>query len=149
MYENYTHQSLANKKYRELLGTAIYVFNSNNSFIIENILNNDDYKKYTWHRLIDLTSGNVAAQAKKSLLREGLTSENKDLANKINVLFDKLCEMRNRIIHSFAITDQYGEQILATKEKNGNQFIITTDILMNFIKDNDRLSTLLHKFRGY
>ena len=35
MYENYTRQSLPSKEYRELLGSAICVFNSNNSFIIE------------------------------------------------------------------------------------------------------------------
>ena len=33
MYENYTRQSLPTKEYRELLGSAICVFNSNNSFI--------------------------------------------------------------------------------------------------------------------
>ena len=38
MYENYTRQSLPSRKYRELLGSAVCVFNSNNSFVIENIL---------------------------------------------------------------------------------------------------------------
>ena len=38
MYESYTRQSLPSKEYRELLGTAICVFNSNNAFIIENVL---------------------------------------------------------------------------------------------------------------
>ena len=32
MYESYTRQSLADREYRSLLGTSIYVFNSNNSF---------------------------------------------------------------------------------------------------------------------
>lgn len=39
MYENYTRQALPSKTYRELLGTALCVFNSNNAFIIENVLN--------------------------------------------------------------------------------------------------------------
>lgn len=38
MYEAYTRQSLPSKKYRELLGSALCVFNSNNSFMIENII---------------------------------------------------------------------------------------------------------------
>ena len=38
MYESYTRQSLPTKQYRELLGSAICVFNSNNAFIIENIV---------------------------------------------------------------------------------------------------------------
>lgn len=38
MYENYTRQSLPDADYRALLGSAISVFNSNNAFIIENIL---------------------------------------------------------------------------------------------------------------
>ena len=39
MYEEYTRQSLPSKIYRELLGSAMCVFNSNNCFVIENILN--------------------------------------------------------------------------------------------------------------
>lgn len=46
LYENYSRQALHSKKYRELLGSAIYVFNSNNSFIIENILANDELNEY-------------------------------------------------------------------------------------------------------
>lgn len=38
MYEKYSRQALPEKQYRELLGSALCVFNSNNSFIIENIL---------------------------------------------------------------------------------------------------------------
>ena len=37
MYEPYTRQSLPSKEYRELLGSALCVFSSNNGFIIENI----------------------------------------------------------------------------------------------------------------
>ena len=56
MYESCTRQSLPTKQYRELLGSAICVFNSNNAFIIENILKCDDLDKYDWYHLIDLES---------------------------------------------------------------------------------------------
>ena len=54
MYESYTRQSLPTKQYRELLGSAICVFNSNNAFIVENSLICDDLDKDDWHHLIDL-----------------------------------------------------------------------------------------------
>ena len=41
MYENYTRQALPSKKYRELLGSALCVFNANNAFVIENIFVSD------------------------------------------------------------------------------------------------------------
>ena len=47
MYESYTRQSLPTKQYRELLGSAICVFNSNNAFIVENILRCDDLEHLT------------------------------------------------------------------------------------------------------
>ena len=59
MYESYTRQSLPTKRYRELLGSAICVFNSNNAFIVENILKCDDLDKYDWYHLIDLESGRL------------------------------------------------------------------------------------------
>ena len=60
--------------------------------------------------------------------------------------------MRNRIIHSYRVTNASGEQILATKErvKDGNrQFEITEEYLLNFIAFNQELSDLLHNLRGY
>lgn len=55
MYETYTRQSLPTKEYRELLGSALNVFNSNNSFIIENIIKTDC--SYDWYILTDKMSG--------------------------------------------------------------------------------------------
>ena len=110
MYENYTRQSLPTKEYRELLGSAICVFNSNNSFIIENILR----------------AGSEIAQ-----------------------IFSDLVDKRNRIIHSFQITNDDKEQILATKDKQHNQFVITKEYLLDFIKGNEVLSDKLYTFRGY
>jgi hypothetical protein len=60
MHENYTGQALPSKSYRELLGSALCVFNSNNAFIIENILRTDSKSQYNWYRLMDLESGKLA-----------------------------------------------------------------------------------------
>lgn len=141
MYEKYSRQALPSKAYRELLGSALCVFNSNNSFIIENILNTADEKIYSWHTLIDETSGRLLPVV------EATISSKSD--NKISELFSSLILKRNRIIHSFQITGSNNEQILATKEKGGNQFIISERYLLTFITDNEQLSDLLHEFRGY
>lgn len=145
MYERYTRQSLPTKQYRELLGSAICVFNSNNAFIIENILKCDDLDKYDWYHLIDLESGHL-----KESVHEVITSKCGD--DKIETLFVQIVKMRNRIIHSYRITNASGEQTLATKErvKDGNrQFEITEKYLLDFIDLNQKLSDLLHELRGY
>lgn len=140
MYESYTRQALPSKEYRELLGSAICVFNSNNAFVIENILhtNNDDFD---WFSLIDKESGKLRNSIKATITAVA--------GDEIEVLFAEIVEMRNRIIHSFQITYD-GEQILATKTKvaDGNvQFKITEEYLRDFIKKNQLLSNLLYKYR--
>ena len=140
MYEEYSKQTLPSKKYRELLGSALCVFNSNNSFIIENILRVDN-EHYNWFDLIDKTSGNLLPVIVETIIS---VTQN----NKISMLFNELVNTRNRIVHSFQITDEYGNQLLATKEKNGNQYRITEEILFEFIKKNEILSSELYKFRG-
>lgn len=144
MYEDYSRQSLPSRKYRELLGSALCVFNSNNSFVIENILNVDD--TYNWHSLIDKTSGQLFEPIARTI-----TSK---YNNEISELFQDLVNKRNRIIHSFQVTDLDGQQRLATKEHvkkdaRQTQYIITESILLDFIKQNEDLSSLLHSFRGY
>ena len=74
MSESYTRQALPSKKYRELIGTAICVFNSNNSFVIENILRADQTGKYEWHKLIDETSGDLAPAIKKTITASSNTT---------------------------------------------------------------------------
>lgn len=143
MYESYTKQSLPSKEYRELLGTALSVFSSNNSFIIENIIRTDN--TFDWYELIDRVSGSLKDPIEKTI-------SNRIGNSKIKDLFLEIVEMRNRIIHGFRITSKEGEQVIATKElkeKGSRQFIITEDYLMDFIKKNDELSDLLHKYRGY
>ncbi len=131
------------KKYRELLGSALCVFSSNNAFIIENIIGTD--QSQDWYELIDKESG---------LLRKNIsnTISAKCGDTVIEDLFMEIVNMRNRIIHGFRVTSVKGEQVLATKtlRKDGNiQFEITEDYLMEFIKKNQRLSDLLYSYRGY
>lgn len=140
MYEDYTRQSLPSRKYRELLGSALCVYNSNNAFIIENILHTND-TDYNWYDLIDKESGRLLKDVSKTITKEA--------GEEIERLFSKLVEMRNRIIHSFQVTHN-GEQILATKtqKKDGNkQFIITEEYLLEFIKLNEELCLNLHTYR--
>ncbi len=142
MYENYTRQSLPTKEYRELVGTALCVFNSNNGFIIENIIKTDN--SYDWYDLIDKESGRLKNDISKTI------SQNSN--DNICELFSEIVEMRNRIIHSFRITSEDGEQILATKtlKRDGNiQFHIIKEYLKEFIKKNEELNYLLYRYRGY
>ena len=142
MYEKYSRQALPEKEYRELLGSALCVFNSNNAFVIENIIREDMNNKYNWYELIDLESGKLKNPIKETISKKLNSAVIADL-------FDEVVTMRNRIVHSFQITDKDGEQKLATKDRKGIQFIITSDYLMEFININEKLSTELHKFRGY
>ncbi len=141
MYENYTRQSLPAKEYRELLGSAICVFNSNNSFIIENVLREDGERNYNWYDLIDKTSGQL-----KAAINDTITTK---AGSEIAQIFSDLVDKRNRIIHSFQITNDDKKQILATKDKQHNQFVITKEYLLDFIKANEVLSDKLYTFRGY
>lgn len=147
MYEVFSRQSLPSKKYRELVGTAVCFFNSNNGFIIENILREDDDEIYNWYALIDKTSGQL-----KIPIKETISKKSDDT---IATLFEELVIIRNRIMHSFRITAPEGissdndNQMLATKYKDGNQAIITEEYLLDFIKKNEELSSKLHEFRGF
>lgn len=141
VYENCTRQALPDKEYRALLGSALCVFNSNNAFIIENILNFDENKQFNWYELMDRTSGNL-----NSSIMETITMVSN---NKIGEIFFSLVKKRNRIIHSFQITDTDGKQKLATKDKSNKQSVITEQFLLRFIKENEELSGMLHRLRGF
>lgn len=69
MYESYTRQSLPERHYRELLGSALCVFNSNNAFIIENILRVSD--SYDWYSLIDKESGKLVSSVSNTICKNG------------------------------------------------------------------------------
>jgi len=139
MYENYTRQSLPSTKYRELLGSAICVFNSNNQFVIENILRIDN-QKYNWYELTDKTAGALQGEIKDTITEMAGT----EIAN----LFDQLTRKRNRIVHSFQITHN-SEQTLGTKDKHNHQFYINEEYLLGFIQENEVLAYKLHELRGF
>ena len=106
MYEPYTRQSLPSKEYRELLGSALCVFSSNNGFIIENIIHTSN--AYDWYNLIDLESGKLKKSIADTISRN---TGNKD----IEILFSEIVEMRNRIIHGFRIHQNKESKYLRQK----------------------------------
>lgn len=137
-----TRQSLPPDNYLLLLGASICVFNSNNAFIIENILRTSLCTK-SWYELIDLNSGRLKPHIVETI-------SNKAGSTDIADLFDGVIDMRNRIVHSFQVTVENGNQMLATKARRTHeQFRVTEDYLREFIEKNERLSGLLHSFRGY
>ena len=137
-----TRQALPPENYLVLLGASLCVFNSNNAFIIENILRTDE-STLAWYDLIDLESGQL-----KPYVARTITKESGD--NAIADLFNEVISMRNRIIHSFQITAENGTQMLATKvRKTHEQFRITEGYLASFLKQNELLSDLLHEYRGH
>ena len=141
MYESYTRQSLPTKKYRELLGSALCVFCSNNAFIIENIVKTDSHLE--WYMLIDKMSGKL-----KKIISETISNNCEN--TEIEDLFLDIVDMRNRIIHGFQITSCNGEQVLATKtrgKEDSVQFMITKEYLLDFIQKNQKLSNLLYAYR--
>lgn len=141
MYDiNLTRQSLPRDRYRLLLGTALCVFNSNNAFIIENLCRTDN--TLSWYELIDKVSGKILSDIKSTI--SNIYSD--EIASK----YEQIKNIRDRIVHSFQITSACGEQILATKEKNsGEQFEITEEYLIKFIKLNEEFSSLVHEYRGF
>ena len=139
MYETYTRQSLPLKYYRELLGSALCVFNSNIAFLIENILNYDDKHGFNWYQLMDMTSGELK---KYTTI---ITSKTKSY--RIGVLFADLVEIRNRIIHSFQFTDIDGEQRLATKDRDNKQYVISEEYLLSFMRMNEEFCLELYATR--
>lgn len=140
VYTELTRQSMPTEEYRTLLGTAICAFSSNNGFIIENLLRSDD--SLSWYELTDRMSGKLA-----EVIEDAIRGED---GRRIAKKFKTLVEQRNRIIHGFRCTSPDGEQILATKEQETHrQFYITEEYLKDFIRENDELSAMLHKYRGY
>lgn len=140
MYDSsLTRQSLPSKEYCYLLGVALSVFSSNNSFVIENILYIEDSKG--WHELIDKESGRIKALFQSAAKDDSVLLEACEQ-------FEKVVLMRNRIIHGFRITSEKGEQVIATKAKEtGEQFVITEAYLRQFINENQVLSDMLYRCR--
>lgn len=137
-----TRQALPPDNYLILLGASLCAFNSNNAFVIENILRTDRSTP-AWHDLIDLESGQLKPHVARTITEESGDSAVADL-------FNEVVSMRNRIIHSFQITAEDGAQMLATKvRRTHEQFRITEGYLVSFLEKNERLSSLLHEYRGF
>lgn len=137
---------LPSKKYLEKLGIGLYLFNFNNAFIIENMLNISDYRD--WWTLIDDESGTIDDMINGKHYVNAFKGNEEILRR-----FHDLIARRNRIIHSFPITSYKKSnwangQILQTKEKNkGKQFTITEQYLNEFICKNEKLESELMNFR--
>ncbi|MCL2555527.1 MAG: selenium binding protein [Firmicutes bacterium] len=137
-----------NDEYLKLLGVALYMFNYNNSSIIEAILSNDTNGNHNWYDLIDVTSGKMRQPAEKAIIQN---ANSKELAKQILTMHEELIRMRNRIIHSYptGVSDEYSSGLLYTKDKEHNQYVVGKEYLEDFIKKNDEFAELLSKFRGH
>lgn len=133
--------SLPDEEYLTLLGEAVYVFNSNVSFFVENLMHAG---APDWYELTDMMSGQLLKEGKKWLV-------NKDDER----ILELLCELgaeRNRIVHSFPVTHD-GRQELRTKvkardgEHPNHQYQINRELLCSFIDRNEELSKELYKCR--
>lgn len=135
-----TRQALPREDYLTLLGASLCVFNSNNAFVVENILNSEKCDR-TWHELMDEYSGRLKAHVRETIsLHSGNTA--------ILELFDEIVLMRNRIIHSFQVTVDGGDQMLCTLTKGTHeQFLIDEEYLKTFISKSQELSDLLYQYR--
>lgn len=136
-----TRFALPEEDYLTLLGEAVYVFNSNVSFFVENLLHTG---APDWYELADMMAGQLKDEGKKWLVNE-----------KDKRVLELLCELgneRNRIIHSFPVTHD-GRQELRTKtkakdeEQPNYQYQIDRELLRSFIDRNQELSDELYECR--
>lgn len=136
-----TRFALPEEDYLTLLGEAVYVFNSNVSFFVENLLHAG---ASDWYELADMMTGQLKDEGKKWLVNE-----------KDKRVLELLCELgneRNRIIHSFPVTHD-GRQELRTKtkakdeEQPNYQYQIDRELLRSFIDRNQELSDELYECR--
>lgn len=136
-----TRFALPEEDYLTLLGEAVYVFNSNVSFFVENLLHAG---APDWYELADMMTGQLKDEGKKWLVNK-----------KDKRVLELLCELgneRNRIIHSFPVTHD-GRQELRTKtkakdeEQPNYQYQIDRELLRSFIDRNQELSDELYECR--
>mgnify|MGYP000053593778 FL=1 len=145
MYEKYTRMSLPDREYRLLLASAIYTFNTNNAQMVKFLIKYGNLDEKEWYRLMDCESGKLKREICKLISPERCKN-----INEISDFFGILVEKRNRIIHSFPTTNNYGEQMLRTKEKSNsgdNQYDITKEELMDFIKQNEKMSDIFQELK--
>lgn len=109
-----TRIPLPDEEYTELIGSAIYSFDYNYSFIINNIIESKKSDK-NWYEL------NGRSNKAISVTNELLKVLKNDKNNKIYQSFKDLVLTRNRIVHSFPCTDENDEQILRTLNNKNEQ----------------------------
>lgn len=154
MYESYSRQALPDRKYREILGAALYVFNSNYDFLIENILHIKDKLQLQddidWWDLMNLEAGKL----KRKLQQDSFFEPYKEIFDHHPSLmhqFNHLKNRRNRIVHSFTATsdhDSHKQVLCSLDPKTKEQKEITEADLLEFIKENEAFALQLDKFRN-
>lgn len=154
MYESYSRQALPDRKYREILGAALYVFNSNYDFLIENILHIKDKLQLQddidWWDLMNLEAGKL----KRKLQQDSFFEPYKEIFDHHPSLmhqFNHLKNRRNRIVHSFAATSNHDTQkqvLYSLDPKTKEQEEITEAYLLEFIKENEAFTLRLDEFRN-
>ena len=140
---NLTKQSTSDDEFLYLLGVCQWVFNSNFGFIIEMIdkehHNNSDER---WIDLIELTAGWLLNYKDKIITI---------LGEEIYSLFSELVDKRNSIIHSIPTGEKVDNyEIPVYRNDSKHKYVrIDKNYLIDFIKKNEKLSSLIHSFRGY
>lgn len=135
-----TRLSLPEEEYTELLGSALYAFDCNFSFVIENIINSHKSNK-DWYVL------NGRASKDNDVSKELLKILDGDKDNRIYKTFRDLISSRNRIVHSFPCTTKDNKQMLRTLNDKKEQYYISKEYLLDFIKKNEEFCNLLYDFR--
>lgn len=153
MYEKYSRQPVPSRKYREILGAALYIFNSNYDFLVEDILHikeklqlND---KIDWWNLMNLEAGKLKQKLQQD---PAFTPYKKVLKHHPELMqeFNYLKNTRNRIVHGFTATSNHNSQVPALyslNPKTKEQEEITEEYLLNFIKMNESFNLKLYTFR--
>lgn len=138
-----TRQSTSDEELLYLLGISQWVFNSNCGFIIEMIhKEHHGNSNEPWIKFIELTSGNLLNYKKLIISILG-----QDLYD----LFDLLVDKRNAIIHSMPTGEKVDNYVIPIyRNDSKNKYIkIDKKYLIDFIKENEKLSDKIHSFRGY
>lgn len=131
------------------LGTALYGFNSINSFMIEIICHIDNTCNSI--KLHDLESWKILDKFKQTLknlpkwkLRASIQNDMESVA----WLFEKLNTERSDFVHSYPITNIKNEQILhRRKDSKKKYFEVDNSFLNDFVSRLEEVSDLLYKIR--
>ena len=138
-----TRQSTSDDEFLYLLGISQWVFNSNCGFIIEMIDKEHHHNSNeSWTKLIELTSGNLLNY--KNMIISILGIEIYDL-------FELLVDKRNTIIHSIPTGEKVDDYVIPIyrNDKKKKYVKIDKEYLLEFIKENEKMSDKIYAFRGY